>query len=166
MMRDALSAKHRLNTLFLVTAASMFSVGACGFVSPTSWSYLFDDGGAVAHRHIQGRLHLKETIRLFSAFLVGMSYVVFCARWAADAVVRAGVARGLLACSLLTTVVLVQAHQRAGGVYIQRTLSTGTHGMAVVGASALSSLAFAWFVFFQKPAAAYRGLPGVGGHVD
>ena len=182
----AFSPKHRLDTLFLASAAAMFLVGACGFVEPTSWSYLFDDGGAVAARHIRGRLHLKETIRLcltrrpvrsrrpclgatgprraatrapppaprpgrFSAFLVGTSYVIFCARWATEGVVRLGVARGLLGASLLTTVVLVQAHQRGW------TLSTGAHGAGVVAWSAATSAAFAWFVFCQPPAV-YRGL--------
>lgn len=147
----ALSPKHRLNTLFLVSAAAMFVAGACGFVEPTSWAYLFDDGGVVAARHIRGRLHLKETIRLFSSFLVGMSYVVFCARWVEDGVVRLGVARGLLGAALLTTVVLVQAHQRG------ETLSTGAHGVGVAGGAGALSLAFAWFVFCQPPSV-YRGL--------
>ena len=150
MLGAPLSKRRRLDTLFVITSLSLFVVGAAGFVDPQSWSVFFDDGGEVAARHIRGRLHLKEVIRLFSGFLVGSAYSVWTARTIAEGDARRGVTRGLFCSSALVTVALAQAHRRQ-----QQTLSRGTHGVALF--FALSTVGYAWFAFFQPPSV-YRGL--------
>jgi len=148
---DALSQRRRLDTLFVVTAVGLLVVGAAGFLVPTSWAVLFDDGAEKAARHIQGRLHLKEIIRLFSAFLMGQACVIWSARRVVDGAVRRDMTRGLFCSTVLMTVALAQAHQRA------TTLSRGAHGVAFVLFFAALSLGYGWFGFYQPPAV-FRGL--------
>ena len=149
---DALSQRKRLDKLFVITTVALLVVGAAGFFRPTSWAVLFDDGAEVAARHIQGRLHLKETIRLFSSFMIGQAYVIWSARRVVDGGARRDMTRGLFCSTALVTVALAQAHQRA-----TRTLSTGAHGLAFVAFFAALSLGYGWFGFCQPPAV-FRGL--------
>ena len=148
---DALSRRKRLDTLFVITSVALLVVGAAGFFRPTSWAVLFDDGAEVAARHIQGRLHLKETIRLFSSFMIGQAYVIWSARRVVDGGARRDMTRGFFCSTALVTVALAQAHQRA------KTLSTGAHGVAFVASFAALSLGYGWFGFCQPPAV-FRGL--------
>ena len=148
---DALSRRKRLDTLFVITSVALLVVGAAGFFRPTSWAVLFDDGAEVAARHIQGRLHLKETIRLFSSFMIGQAYVIWSARRVVDGGARRDMTRGFFCSTALVTVALAQAHQRA------KTLSTGAHGVACVAFFAALSLGYGWFGFCQPPAV-FRGL--------
>ena len=151
-MVDALSQRRRLDTLFAVTALGLVLVGGAGFLVPTSWAVLFDDGAENAARHMRGRLHLKEVIRLFSAFMLGQAWVIWSARRIVDGHLRRAMTRGIFGSTALMTLVLGQAHRAA-----RQTLSRSAHGLAFVGFFAALSLGYGWFAFCQPPAV-FRGL--------
>ena len=120
-------------------------VGALGFLRPESWALLYDDGGEIARRHIQGRLHLKDTIRLFASCLVGYAYIVHVARRISDGAVRRAVVRGLLLSSLLASYALFRAQLRGD------TMSRGALGALFTGSSVAVTCGYAWFAILEKP---------------